>query len=67
MTKRDFVKMASTCDTIGYEDCIDGFTFRREAEHLSWVLRDPNGVFIAKDKYRQDMADRHNINLVERF
>lgn len=42
----------------------EGFTFRRENEYAGiWVLRDPVGHYRDSNKYRADLAERHNIEL----
>ena len=50
----------------------DGSRLKREYEGLTpdgdpfagrWVLRDPNGALVAFDRYINDLAERHNIEL----
>lgn len=59
-------------DPVAYT-CEDGSTFAREDGTLTpngnrltgqWVLRDDTGKFIDFDKYRHDLAERENIELV---
>ena len=51
-------------DETRYTKAADGRTLSREKEYnTNWVLRDAEGLVIDHDRYRNDLAERHNLNL----
>lgn len=66
-------KQQNNPDTPGVVSQTPGYTLKREygktpnGNDLNgrWVLRNPHGVFIDFDQYRNDLIERHKLAIIE--
>ena len=66
---RIFMQEVGSADTL--YTCPEGYRMQREEGctpggnpiNGRWVLRDPSGQWIDFDQYRNDLAERHNLEL----